>query len=120
MVVVIDPENPGQLRLATRPHDPKVAGVISGANGIQPGMRMGQRGTVVDGQYPVALTGRVWCWCDASYGAIEPGDRLTTSGTRGHAMKVTDHDKAPGTVIGKAMTALDEGSGLVLVLVQPQ
>ena len=69
---------------------------------------------------PIALTGRVWCWCDASNRAIEPGDRLTTSATPGYAMKVTDNQRAIGAVIGKAMTPLADGRGLVLVLVQPQ
>ena len=72
------------------------------------------------GSVAVALTGRVWCWCDASYGPITPGDRLTTSDTPGHAMKVTDNQRAPGAVIGKAMTRLTEGKGLVLVLVNLQ
>jgi hypothetical protein len=121
MVVVIDPENPGQLKLATQAYDRKVAGVISGAGGVRPGMLMGQRDTAADGQYPVALTGRVWCWCDASFGAIEPGDLLTTSSTPGHAMRIGDNRAAPrGCVIGKAMTSLDEGRGLVLVLVTLQ
>ena len=35
-------------------------------------------------------------------------------------MKVTDRDRADGAVIGKAMTKLESGKGLVLVLVQPQ
>jgi hypothetical protein len=69
---------------------------------------------------PIAMTGRVWCWCDASFGAIEPGDRLTTSSTPGHAMRAVDRDRADGAVIGKAMTKLETGTGLVLVLVQPQ
>ena len=81
---------------------------------------MGQRDTVADGEYPVALTGRVWCWCDASNAPIVPGDRLTTSDTPGHAMSATDSIRAPGAVIGKAMSSLTEGRGLVLVLVQPQ
>lgn len=118
MVVVIDPDRPGQLRLATTPYDRKVAGVISGANGVRPGLLMGQRESVADGQHPVALTGRVYCWCDASGGAIGPGDLLTTSGTPGHAMKVTDAARAAGAVLGKAMTALAAGErGLVLILV---
>ena len=120
MVVCIDPAHPGQLKMSTMAYDPKVAGVISGAGGIAPGMLMGQRGTVADGKHPVALTGRVWCRCDASCGAIEPGDRLTTSATPGHAMRVSDESRAPGTVLGKAMTSLTEGRGLVLMLVQPQ
>jgi len=121
MVVSIDPENPGRLRLATEPYDLKVAGIISGAKGLQPGMVMkSEEHEETDGDHPVALTGRVWCWCDASYGMITPGDRLTTSTTSGHAMKVTEEGRAPGAVIGKAMTKLDEGKGLVLILVQPQ
>jgi hypothetical protein len=35
-------------------------------------------------------------------------------------MKVTDHQKAQGAVLGKAMTALEKGKGLVLVLVTLQ
>ncbi|MCG3128654.1 MAG: hypothetical protein CHACPFDD_03543 [Phycisphaerae bacterium] len=120
MVVVIDPQRPGQLKLSEHAYDAKVAGVISGAGGVSPGMVMGQRGTAADGKHPVALTGRVYCWCDASDGAIQPGDLLTTSGTPGHAMKATDREQRDGAVIGKAMTALESGRGLVLVLVNLQ
>jgi hypothetical protein len=121
MVMVIDSENPGHLKLATQAYDRKVAGITSGANGLKPGMVMKAAGDKnADGKYPVALTGRVWCWCDAKYGPIEPGDRLTTSATPGHAMKVTDRDRAGGAVLGKAMTAIRRGTGLVLVLVTLQ
>ena len=75
---------------------------------------------MIKGDHPVAMFGRVYVWCDASLGAITPGDRLTTSSTPGHAMKVGDEGKAPGAVIGKAMTELKEGKGLVLVLVNLQ
>ena len=51
---------------------------------------------------------------------IRPGDLLTTSDTPGHVMKVTEYADARGAVIGKAMSALESGKGLVLVLVQPQ
>jgi hypothetical protein len=120
MVVSIDADNPGKLVVADRPYDYTVAGVVSGAGGVKPGMLMGQRGTVADGKHPIALTGRVWTWCDASGGAIKPGDLLTTSSVPGHAMKVTDRAKAQGAMIGKAMTSLPEGKGLVLVLVSLQ
>lgn len=119
-VVAIDPDRPGQLRMADRAYDRTVAGIISGAGGINPGLTMKQEGTVADGSQPVSLTGRVYCWADASYGPIAPGDLLTTSDTPGHAMKVTDHAKAQGAIIGKAMTPLAEGKGLVLVLVSLQ
>jgi hypothetical protein len=121
MIVSIDPKNPGQLTLSTLVHDKKVAGIVSGAGGVKPGMLMGQHGSVADGKHPVALTGRVYCWVDAdANGAIEPGDMLTTSATPGHGMKVTDHARATGAIVGKAMTALEKGKGLVLVLVNLQ
>jgi hypothetical protein len=120
MVVCIDPEHPGELTVATMAYDRTVAGVVSGAGGVAPGMLMSQKGSVADGKYPVALTGRVWCLADASYGAIRPGDFLTTSDTPGHAMKAVDRERAYGAVIGKAMTSLESGQGLVLVLVNLQ
>jgi hypothetical protein len=120
MVVSIDPANPGQLIAATHAYDKRVAGVISGAGGVNPGMVMGQKDSIADGKHPVALTGRVYVWVDASYGKVEPGDLLTTSDTRGHAMKVGDASRSAGAVIGKAMTSLENGRGLVLVLVSLQ
>ena len=120
MVVSIDADNPGKLRLSTTAYDTQVAGIVSGAGGVKPGLTMKQEGTPADGSHPVALSGRVYCWCDASNGPIKPGDLLTTSSTPGHAMKVSDRDRANGAMIGKAMTALKEGRGLVLVLVSLQ
>jgi hypothetical protein len=120
MVVSIDPTSPGKLALSDRAYDRRVAGVISGAGGVKPGMVMSQEGTLADGKNPVALSGRVYCWADAAYGAIEPGDLLTTAPTPGHAMKVTEPIKAQGATLGKAMTSLKEGRGLVLVLVTLQ
>lgn len=118
-VVVIDPDRPGRLRLATEVYDTKVAGVISGAGGVQPGIALRQAGALEGGQH-VALTGRVYVLADAAFGAIQPGDLLTTSATPGHAMKAADPRRASGAVLGKAMTPLAEGRGLVLVLVSLQ
>ena len=120
MVVCIDPDRPGQLRVASKAYDRTVAGIISGAGGVRPGILMTQTGSEADGEFPVALTGRVYAWADASKGPIKPGDLLTTSDTPGHIMNVTDHRQAMGAIIGKAMSALDEGQGLVLVLVALQ
>ena len=118
-VVVIDDQNPGQLKLTDQPYDIHVAGVVSGANGINPGIQMHQQG-LLEGGKNVALSGRVYVQADTSNGAIKPGDLLTTSSTPGHAMKVTDHAKAAGAILGKAMTSLSEGKGMVLVLVTLQ
>ncbi len=118
MVVAIDPDNPGSLRIADAAYDATVAGIVSGANGIETGMTLAQEGTIADGEHPVALSGRVWCWVDADInGAIRPGDLLTTSIIPGHAMRADDREKAFGATIGKAMTPLESGRGMVLVLV---
>ena len=118
-VVVIDDANPGHLTLTDRPYDTRVAGVVSGANGVHPGIQMRQDG-LLDGDQNVALTGRVYVLADTSNGAIAPGDMLTTSGTPGVAMRVTDHVRAQGAILGKAMTGLRDGHGMVLVLVTLQ
>jgi hypothetical protein len=81
---------------------------------------MGHEQTIASGKYPVALSGRVYVWVDATHGAIHPGDLLTTSMTPGHAMKAGDRARAQGAMIGKAMTGLKTGKGLVLVLVTLQ
>jgi hypothetical protein len=95
MVVCIDPAVPGGLILSDSAYATAVAGVISGAGGVNPGMIMGQDGTLASGAHAVALTGRVYVWCDASTGPIRPGDRLTTSATPGHATAVRDAARAP-------------------------
>jgi hypothetical protein len=118
-VVVIDEEHPGQLKLSDRSYDQRVAGIVSGANGVNPGISLHQEG-VLEGGQNVSLSGRVYVQADASKGSIKPGDLLTTSDTPGHAMKVTDHGEAQGAILGKAMSALKDGKGMVLVLVTLQ
>lgn len=121
MIVSIDENKAGKLIVSSEPYDMKVAGVVSGAGGVKPGLLMGQRNkTEVDGKNAVALTGRVYCWVDASNGEIKAGDMLTTSSTPGHAMKATDRAKSHGAIIGKAMQPLKAGKGLILVLVNLQ
>ena len=115
-VVVIDEEHPGRLKRSTQAYDTRVAGIISGANGVNPGITLKQEGVLDQGEN-VALSGRVYVRADATHGAIKPGDLLTTSDTPGHAMKVRDHSRAHGAILGKAMGALPTGQGMVLVLV---
>jgi hypothetical protein len=74
---------------------------------------------VEDGRH-VALSGRVYALADASEGSIQPGDLLTTSNTPGYAMKATDRERSHGAIIGKAMSPLEKGEGLVLVLINLQ
>ncbi len=118
-VVIIDDEQPGKLKLSTRAYDTRVAGIVSGANGVNPGIRLHQAGVLEKGEN-VSLSGRVYVLADAGGGAIKPGDLLTTSDTPGHAMKVFDPGQSQGAVLGKAMSGLTEGKGMVLVLVTLQ
>ncbi len=116
MVVSIDPALPGKLKVCSDEYDRKVAGIISGAGGVKPGLMMGDEKTLASGDYPVALTGRVYVKVTEKNGKIEPGDFLTTSSVPGHAMKAKDPDRSRGAILGKAMTRINE-EGLVLVLV---
>lgn len=118
-LMVIDPENPGQLMPSTQAYDTRVAGIVSGAGGVNPGLTLQQEG-VLDGDTQVAIAGRVYVQAEAFSAPIQPGDLLTTSDIPGHAMTATDREQSYGAVIGKAMTGLDEGTGLVLVLVNLQ
>jgi len=118
-VVIIDEDHPGQLKLSNRAYDRRVAGIVSGANGIKAGLTLKSQ-NIVDGGQNVALTGRVYAMADASSSPIRPGDLLTTSGTPGHCMKMIDPSRGRGAVLGKAMTSLENGMGTVLVLVSLQ
>jgi len=116
-VLVIDPANPGKLVVSTTAYDRKVAGIAAGANSLGSGVRLGA------GQFDsdVALAGRVYCNVDATTASVEPGDLLTTSSRQGYAMKVTDHVRAQGAILGKAMQRLAKGeAGQILVLVTLQ
>jgi hypothetical protein len=119
-VVEIDPDNPGHLRKAQGAYNKRVAGVVAGANGLSKGIILGNlEGS--ENHTPIAISGRVWVYADATQEAIEPGDLLTTSDTPGYAMKASDPSRAHGAVLGKAMTRLEKGkTGMVLVLVNLQ
>lgn len=119
-IVSIDPDQIGNLTLSTQKYDRKVIGVISGANGISPGMLMGQEGSIAHGKYPIAIVGRVYVKANTENGAIVPGDFITTSTTPGEGMKATDIDAARGAIIGKAMSPIDEKTGFVLVFINLQ
>lgn len=111
MVVVLD--ECGEVRPCVQEYDTRVAGVVSGAGGVPPALVLDRH----EGGAPVALAGKLWVYADATTGPIRPGDLLTTSSTPGHAKRVSDYQRALGAVIGKALTSLDMGTGLVRVLV---
>ncbi len=118
-VVVIDQHEPGRLVASTTAYDRRVAGVVSGAGGVNPGLTLSQDG-VLDGETLVALSGRVYVKCSAENGAIAPGDLLVSAALAGHAMRASEPERSLGAVIGKAMSALEGGTGLVLILVNLQ
>jgi hypothetical protein len=51
----------------------------------------------------------------AENGAIRPGDLLVTSSIPGYAMKAGSNPPQ-GTVIGKALEGLDQGTGTIKML----
>ena len=118
-VMTIDKHNPGTLRTSDTAYDRKVAGVVSGARGLKPGLTL-QQGYAQEKQMPVALAGRVYCKAEAISSPIEVGDLLTTLKIRGHAMKAVDPQASQGATLGKAMSSLKEDTGLILVLVTLQ
>jgi hypothetical protein len=118
-VVVIDSNRSNQVVAATHAYDSRVAGVIS----LQPGITLGEPG---EGRLLVATTGRVKVKVDASNGPINLGDLLVTSDKTGVAMKSVPVEiggirmHRPGTLIGKALEPLAQGTGEILVLLSLQ
>jgi hypothetical protein len=106
----------GALDASTKAYDKKVAGVVSGAGSFRPAIILDKR-RPNDNRPPVALAGKVYCKVDAQYAPIEIGDILTTSDTRGHAMKASDPARSFGAVVGKALGPLGEGRGIIPILV---
>ncbi len=109
----------GSLCQSTEAYDKKVAGVVSGAGDLKPGLILDKQSESTN-RMPIALMGKVYCKVDANYAPIEVGDLLTTSPTAGHAMKATDPLQAFGTIIGKALRPLEAGKGLIPILVALQ
>lgn len=116
-VLVIDDDS--KLRPCDKPYDRRVAGVVSGGNGSNPGIIL-DNNPAQDKRLPIALNGKVYCKVDAHFSPIEVGDLLTTSPVLGHAMKAEDPLKAFGAVIGKALRGLEAGRGLIPILVSLQ
>ena len=118
-VVVLDRSKSNQVIASTQSYDSRVAGVIS----LLPGLALGEEG---EGRVLVATTGRVKVRVDATNGPIEIGDLLVTSEKEGFAMKSVPvniggvHMHRPGTLIGKALEPLPQGTGEILVLLSMQ
>jgi hypothetical protein len=109
----------GALRPSKRAYDKRVAGVVSGAGAFRPGIVLDKRADD-EQRATIALVGKVYCKVDADAGPIGVGDLLTTSDTPGYAMSVTDPVRAFGAVIGKSLSALRSGRGLLPILIALQ
>jgi hypothetical protein len=116
-VMVLDPE--GALQQSRQAYDKRVAGVISGAGDLRPGIVLDKQQSENNRQ-PIALIGKTYCKVDAQHSPIEVGDLLTTSPTAGHAMKADDPSKAFGSVIGKALRPMKAGQGMIPILIALQ
>ena len=118
-VVIVDPTEPNRVQASAKAYDTRVAGAVS----RQPGLVLGERG---DSRVMVAQSGRVRVKADASHGAIRIGDLLVASASEGYAMRSRPMRVAgrsmhrPGTLLGKALEALPEGKGEILVLLTLQ
>ena len=118
-VVVLDPSIGNGVMASGAAYDTAVAGVVS----AQPGIILGVAG---DDKEQIATTGRVRVRVDASRAPIRVGDLLVTSDTPGTAMRSEPMDiggrkfHQPGTIIGKALEALEGGQGEILVLLSLQ
>lgn len=125
--VMVLTEN-GSIQSSYQEYDKKVAGIVSGARGYKTGIVLDRQNQCQNenqdnknkDRLPIALMGKVYCKVDARHSSIEIGDLLTTSSTKGCAMKASDPMKAFGAVIGKALGSIKEGLGMIPVLVALQ
>jgi len=118
-LLVIDPAGENRLTLSETPYSTLVAGVYS----TKPGVIASQHRVDDPGQrneVPLAVVGIVPCKVTAENGPIAAGDLLVTSSTVGRAMKGTDRTRMLGAVVGKALEPLQQGTGVIQVLVTLQ
>ena len=110
-VVAIGPE--GRLVAAEAARAAAVMGVVSDRPSIVGGVAVEAEGNT--GKVPVAILGIVDVRVSAASGPIEPGDLLTPGTEPGTAEKAVW--ATPGTIIGKALEALEDGRGSIRMLV---
>jgi hypothetical protein len=113
-VLVIGPD--GRLTRSTDPYQITVVGVYSTEPGFVGGRDMDGNAS---GEIPLAIMGVVPVKVSAENGAIHPGDLLVASATPAHAMRA-GANPPNGTVIGKALGSLTEGTGVIQMLIMLQ
>jgi hypothetical protein len=113
-------EGDGRLHPCTTANDRRVIGVVAGAGAYRPGVILDRdpaKGTL---RAPISIMGKVTVRADGSVDPIGIGDLLTTSAKTGCAQRIGDPASAFGAVLGKALTPLERGVGLVDMLVTLQ
>src|SRR5262249_40846948 len=106
----------GAVQPSAEPYDKRAIGIVSGAGIYRPALVLDKRITGRK-RLPLGLVGKVFCKVEARHAPIHAGDLLTTSSIPGHAMKADDPVRGFGAILGKALASLDEGLGLISVLV---
>ena len=114
-----------EVTLADQENDNKVIGIVD-SEAIPgpevPDTRIGADDPtfIEDGGdlYVVILGAYAHCKVDATEAPIEVGDLLTSSNNPGHAKKATDPKL--GSIIGKALEPLEQGTGYIAVFVNIQ
>jgi hypothetical protein len=117
-VIEIVPDAARRYRRCRSAASPLVAGVVSTAPAITLNNDdlANVTGERTDARPLVALVGVVPVKASAENGPIRAGDLLVSAATAGHAMRA-GASPATGAVIGKALSALDAGTGRVELLV---
>jgi hypothetical protein len=74
--------------------------------------------TQLETDHPLlALIGVVPVKATTENGPIRPGDLLVSSSVPGYVMRCADLNKCEGAIVGKALEPLEEGTGLIEMLV---
>lgn len=118
-VIVLDPASAKHFLLSSQPYSTLVAGIYSTKPGYV-GRRQKGDPRAATTEIPMAMIGVVPTKVTTENGPIKIGDLLVTSTKPGYVMKGTDRSQMIGSVVGKAMEALDKGTGVIEVLVSLQ
>jgi subtilisin family serine protease len=82
------------------------------------GVSISKLATQTQSERPLlALLGRVPVKATTENGPIRAGDLLTSSSKPGYAMRCESAAQCEGAIIGKALEALEEGEGVILMIV---
>ena len=113
-LVEIDPQNPGSYRLARGPNTGLAVGVVTSAPAIT---IANEAQEAAEEKRPLlALMGRVPVKATTENGPIRVGDLLVSSSMPGTVMRCADPQGCAGSLVGKALEALEQGAGKIEVL----